>query len=64
VISPVGVWEVETGSVGLCWYVVVREKVEVAYVLLHGLELLGSVLVVVSFGCLRWHYAFAVKTHS
>jgi hypothetical protein len=55
---------VETGSVGLCWYVVVREKVEVAYVLLHGLELLGSVLVVVSFGCLRWHYAFAVKTHS
>lgn len=40
VISPVGVWEVEVGSVIACWYGAVIEMTRVAYVLLHGLALL------------------------
>jgi len=65
VISPVGVWEVERGSVETCWQEVVGEVVKVAYVLLRGLELLDSNVVVVSFGCLRWPSRVeAGETHS
>lgn len=44
VISPVGVWEVEAGSVVSRWYRTVIEMTGVAYVLLRGLVLLGSVM--------------------
>lgn len=41
-ISPVGVWEVEIGSVVSRWHRSVIEMIRVAYVLLHGFGLLGS----------------------
>lgn len=44
VISPVGVWEVEVGSVVAGWYKIMTEMIEVAYVLLRGLGLLRSVM--------------------
>lgn len=43
-IWPVGVWEVERGSVDMCWQGGGSEVVGVAYVLLGGLVVVGSVL--------------------
>lgn len=53
VMSPVGVWEVDKGSVVTrVGEGDVSEVVEAAYVLLRGLELLGSVVgLMISFDC-------------
>ena len=58
VIWPVGVWEVEVGSVTAGWHTTVIEMIGAAYGLLHELGLLGSLILL---ACLREHHALAVS---